>query len=243
MTYNFDSELAQEYGVNEAIFIHNIFFWISHNAANNKHFHKGRYWTYNSKMAFVKLFPFWTYDQVKKIIKNLTDKGVLLKDNFNEKTWDKTIWYSLDDSVLEFYKTINEASKNALGKKHQSIGEIAPMDWANNTTPLGKSHQSNIGTDNKPNNKTQIEGSLGFLQINFPERYEVLMMQFKSQITDFVKFARLFEAKVQQEKLEYHPDVIEGRFKQFAWHWIERRVDVKVVELNPEQPVRKIESL
>lgn len=243
MTYNFDSELAQQYGVNEAIFIHNIFFWLSHNAANNKHFYKGRYWTYNSKMAFVKLFPFWTYEQVKKIIKNLSDCGVLLKDNFNEKSWDKTIWYSLDDSVLDYYKTVNEATKNALLQKHQSSGEIAPMECGNNTNRLGKSHQSNIGTDNKPYNKTQIEGSLGFLQINFPERYEVLMMQFKSQITDFVKFARFFEAKVQQEKLEYHPDVIEGRFKQFAWHWIERRIDVKVVELNPEQPVRKIESL
>ena len=237
MTFHFDADLAAEYGVNEAVFVHHIFYWISHNEANRKHFYKERYWTYNSKKAFTELFPFWTYDQLKRIIKNLVEKSVLMTDNFNENTWDKTIWYSLSDEVLNYYKNSDKANKIALGRITQSNGQKTPIEWANNTNRIGKTHQSNIGTDIIPYIKPDREGSLAFFEVNFPERFDALMMKFKSKITDFVKFAEMFEATVMQERLEYEPDVLEGRFRKFARNWIDNQSrygvkEVEVVQLN-----------
>lgn len=90
--------------------------------------------------------------------------------------------------------------------------------------------------------KEEREGSLAFFEINFPERYEVLMMQFKNQITDFVKFKQLFEATVEQEKLEFDGDVLSGRFKKFAINWIsnQNKFESQVIELNPNQRKEKI---
>lgn len=34
MVYSFDSRIAELYGVDEAVFIHNLYFWISKNIAN-----------------------------------------------------------------------------------------------------------------------------------------------------------------------------------------------------------------
>jgi len=89
--------------------------------------------------------------------------------------------------------------------------------------------------------KEEREGSLAFFEINYPERFERLMMQFKSKITDFVKFAAIFEAKVQKEKLEWDGDVLEGRFKEFAINWIsnQNKFEPQVIELNASQPTRK----
>jgi hypothetical protein len=243
MTYNFDSELATEYGVNEAIFIHNIFFWIRQNEANEKHFYKGRYWTYNTKAAFAELFPFWSYSQVKNIIKKLVDFEVLIIDNFNEKSWDKTNWYSLSDEVVNFYKTSSKVSKNALAKNSQSSGENSPMERSNLADGVAKISQSIIGTDNKPYSKTQIEGSLAFFENNFPERFERLMMQFKNQISDYVMFAQMFDATVQQEGLKYEADVLEGRFKKYAWNWIRNQSKGRVIEMNTDTPTKKIGAL
>ena len=53
MDYSFDIEVAQQYGVNEAIMIKNLQFWIMKNKANGKHFHDGHTWTYNSVAAFM----------------------------------------------------------------------------------------------------------------------------------------------------------------------------------------------
>lgn len=100
MEYGFNVEIAQKLGVNEAIIIRNFQLWLKKNEANNANFHNGRYWTYNSVSAFCKIFPFWTERQIRNILKNLVDKRILIKGNFNKNSYDKTIWYSIDDEIL-----------------------------------------------------------------------------------------------------------------------------------------------
>jgi hypothetical protein len=240
MQYNFNSNIAKEYGVDEAVFIQNIFYWINHNEANGRHFYQERYWTYNTKNAFAKLFPFWTYAQVRNIIKKLMEKNVLLVGNFNENSWDKTSWFSLSDEVVEMLKNDVNTNKNASAKNDKSSCQISPIELSELTIRTAKNDQSNIGTNNKPYNKTQIEGALAFFENNFPSAYEALMMQFKMKIKDFQKFRTLFDAKVETEKLEYDQRVLSGRFISFATNWIENeKKEAKVIELY-EGPKHKI---
>lgn len=100
MTYTFDTFLAARYGVNEAIMLNNFIYWIAKNEANGKHFHDGRYWTYNSIAAMEKLYPFWSTSQIRTAIGSLVRQGVLLKGNYNEKPYDRTVWYGLTDDFL-----------------------------------------------------------------------------------------------------------------------------------------------
>ena len=97
MTYSFDTELAQKLGVNEAILLQNIVFWLLKNKANCSNYHDGRYWTYNSHKAFKELFPFWTENQIRRILESLFEKGVILKGDYNSSPYDKTKWYALSD--------------------------------------------------------------------------------------------------------------------------------------------------
>lgn len=133
MTYTFDTELAAKYGVNEAIMLNNFIYWIAKNEANGKHFHDGRYWTYNSVAAFEKLFPFWTNKQVRNVLASLERQGVLLKGNYNEQKYDRTCWYAFTDS---FVKSISQNGKIDLPKTANGISEKGE--------PI-------------PDNKTQIE--------------------------------------------------------------------------------------
>ena len=57
--YHFSVEIAQQYGVNEAIMLHNLAFWIRKNAVDGRHIHDGQVWTFSSVEAFTELFPFW----------------------------------------------------------------------------------------------------------------------------------------------------------------------------------------
>jgi len=238
MNFQFDSEVAKLYGVNEAIFINNIYFWINHNVANNKHFHDGRFWTYNTKNAFTELFPFWTYSQIKTIIKKLVEKDVLLTANYNENSWDKTAWYSLSEDIIEMFKNGSKVNEIALAKNRQSNVENKPIDKSELANRMAKNELSYIGTDNKTDNKTQIEGSLYFLENNFPTEFERLMMQFKSGINDWNLFVSLFEAKVEKEQLKYELHIISGRFKEFAIHWTKNQNKFdRVIKIEDESPV------
>jgi len=91
----FDSEIAKDVGVEEAIMYANIEYWCGKNEVNNKHFHDGHYWTYNSKNAFVELFPFWTEKQIERILNNLKKKKYIKIGNYNKVKYDRTNWYTI----------------------------------------------------------------------------------------------------------------------------------------------------
>ena len=101
--YHFNADLAQRHGVNGAIFLHAMAFWVAKNQANGRHFHEGRTWTYNTLDALTKLFPFWTRRQVERIVAKLKEEGALLTGNFSQDKTDRTVWYALADQVLEVY--------------------------------------------------------------------------------------------------------------------------------------------
>ena len=83
--------------------------------------------------AFVKLFPFWTTDQVRRIISKLKNEGVIYTGNYNKAGFDRTQWYALSENVLKMYQN----SQMDLGKTPNGFGE--------NPTPI-----PDINTDSKP---------------------------------------------------------------------------------------------
>lgn len=99
MQYHFDVEHAQDFGVNEAIILNNLIFWLIKNNANDSNQYDGHTWTYNSLDAFAILFPFWNRDKIYRILKSLVKQGVIIKGNYNEKRYDKTAWYALKDET------------------------------------------------------------------------------------------------------------------------------------------------
>lgn len=135
MEYSFNVEVATKYGVNESVFIHNIYWWMVKNKANDKHFYDGRYWTYNSMKAFTELFPFWSVDQIRRIIRKLSESGALKIGNYNKASFDRTQWYSLSDEVLEMFTS----------HKHQMQVAKFPNASGETTAPI-----PDINTDSKP---------------------------------------------------------------------------------------------
>lgn len=97
MQHSFDVEIAEKYGVNCAIILNNLQFWIAKNKANGTNFHDGRFWTFNSMKAFSELFPYMTSKQIRGALDTLRDEGLLITGNYNVKPYDRTLWYALTE--------------------------------------------------------------------------------------------------------------------------------------------------
>lgn len=128
MEHHFNTDLAKQYGILEAVLINHFQFWINKNRANNKHFFDGKYWTYNSIDAIQKLFPYVSYKSVRTAIEKLTKQGVLLVGNYNENKLDRTKWYSLADGFDDFGKS--------------ELPETATVYTYNNTDNISKETNS-----------------------------------------------------------------------------------------------------
>lgn len=96
-THSFSVDAAVEIGIKEAILLGSIQHWCEKNASNHRHLHDGRYWTYNSASAWVRLFPYMSKSAVKRCLTKLEDDGYIVTGNFNRRPNDKTKWYSITD--------------------------------------------------------------------------------------------------------------------------------------------------
>ena len=183
MTYQFDTDIAALYGVDESIMIANLQFWIRKNEANGKHFHDGRFWTYNSIDAFTKLFPFWTARQIRRILKSLEEKGVIVTGNYNTSAYDRTTWYAFSDSFL------------LKGQKHFT-------EVSNGKAETGKCNYIEAYTkhDNNPNKPAdgglfQTEPDFRPVTVTRPRRTsEPLCLFENSKFADYEAFAAEFKA-------------------------------------------------
>lgn len=98
-----DGQVAQRYGLEEAIFLDAMVFWYRTNRGDNRNFRDGRWWSHNSMRAYEQVFPWWTSKQVRRIIESCKAKGALLSGNYNQDRRDRTYWYSPGDEVLALY--------------------------------------------------------------------------------------------------------------------------------------------
>jgi hypothetical protein len=147
MEHHFSVSIAQKIGVNEAIFLQNMAFWIQKNKANNKHFYEGRYWTYNSQKALCQIFPYWSRKNLRTIINSCVSQNLILTGNFNKLGYDRTTWYTLSDIGLGLFKDFN------LNPSNDDIGRKGPIDMPEVANGLVKTGQP------IPDNKTHIENT------------------------------------------------------------------------------------
>lgn len=105
--HSFEPEIAAKVGVNAAVIYQNILFWTRKNAANGKHIHEGKVWTYNSVKALNKLFEYLSPAQIRTAIGKLLDAGLIYEGNFNQIAYDRTKWYGVPCEI--------HLSKNANG--------------------------------------------------------------------------------------------------------------------------------
>lgn len=142
MKHIFDVNVAKEYGIEIAILLENMNFWLEKNRANNTNFFDGRYWTYNSIKGFEKLFPYWSKDKIYRVLKKAEDLGLIIKGNYNKLSYDRTTWYAFSESAESMFQNRNIHFADL----QNGISENAkPIPYIN----------TDINTDNKEENKKE----------------------------------------------------------------------------------------
>lgn len=136
--------LAESLGsVDKAIILQQLNYWVK----KSKNYHDGRPWVYNSMDSWAKQFP-WIKSKttIKKHFKDLKKLGLVLTGNFNQYSFDRTTWYTIDYEALEkfsddfFAKKAAEKQEDAV----QSIGQELTKEEPKNCPHKGQ----NLPNDN-----------------------------------------------------------------------------------------------
>jgi hypothetical protein len=104
LIHSFSVDDAQKYGVNKAILLHNLRFWLEKSKANADHIYEDHYWIYNTSKAFGELFPYFAESSISRWLRELEKDSVIMStDKLNKLGFDHTKWYTIKDEyrILE----------------------------------------------------------------------------------------------------------------------------------------------
>lgn len=154
--HSFYIEEAEKHGVEKAVILYNLRFWLEKNKANGSNEHDGYYWTYNSAKAFSDLFPYFKERKINRLLNQLEEDGQILSGCFNKKGYDRTKWYSMPEFAVNNSNISTVALDDTpLVNSDKWISQNCQMDKSEMTNALVNSDRPipDINTDSKPNSK------------------------------------------------------------------------------------------
>lgn len=140
MVHSFDTEIAEELGLTEAIVFQYFVYWILNNKENDRidDYQDGHWWTYGTATEIAKSFPYLSPHQVRRAIASLVEQGALVQGNYNKRGFDRTMWYTLGSRMDTHFAKL----QNAYDKYAKSILQNCEMQFANSQNPICKSAKS-----------------------------------------------------------------------------------------------------
>lgn len=101
MTHQFNTKIAEKYGIEEAILIEHLYFWIHKNECEKEMFKDRRTWCYSSAKAFNKYILYMNPQKIRRVLQKLEENGFIMIGNYNKSCLNKTLWYSFTDKAMK----------------------------------------------------------------------------------------------------------------------------------------------
>ena len=148
-----NSELAVRIGLNEAVVLRQIYYWLEINEKLKRNYHDGKYWSYNTMENWRKEnFPWWSTKTVERAFKNLVNSGLVITGNYNKDSRDRTKWYSIDEDVLE--KVLKDTVEISTSDRPCANRQNDEMHTDNSTEALPETTYREHYTENTDKNCT-----------------------------------------------------------------------------------------
>lgn len=137
--------LALRIGINEAIVLQQICYWLEDTTAGVEY--DGKRWVYNSINAWNEQFPWWTAKTIQRTVSSLKKMGLIYVEQLKKRQHDQTNYYAInyaspllaDKDNLSLSKETNCPNRKGQSvpmdkvKLSQSIGSTCPTLTENTT--------------------------------------------------------------------------------------------------------------
>ena len=135
-----DRELASVIGLNEAIVLQQLNYWLHSKSAKQIN---GRLWVYNTYDNWRKdNFPFWSRNTIRRAFDSCIKRGLIITGNFNKAGFDKTKWYSIDIEKLD----------EVMGSACAQNGQTSEPKWADGSNQDGHTNTRDYPETTSENN-------------------------------------------------------------------------------------------
>ena len=142
ITHSFGIDIATEYGIEEALLLGYVYHWVCRNKENGVNFHDGKYWTFDSRRALAKKFPYISPSKIYRAFNHIEKEGLLLTGNYNKLGRDRTTWYTLSEKGLSLFDGDFPIVQNEppIVQNEPTL----PIQYTNSILPIQTTNRDNI---------------------------------------------------------------------------------------------------
>lgn len=151
--------LAEKVGVHEAIFLQQLHYWLK----DSDNVYDGHKWVYNSYQGWHEQMPFFTVNQIRRVVRELEKRNLIITGNYNRLKLDKTKWYRINyEAVEQLSKESNNQNllvdpcKNDACLKNEKKDELAVKQTRPSLETNSNGHQFQLDNAHD-NNSTELE--------------------------------------------------------------------------------------
>ena len=153
MTHQFNTTLARVLGIDEAIIIEQLYWWIHKNECEEDEtmIKDGRVWCRSSAKGFNKYIDYMSAQKIRRVLRTLEELEVIKVGNFNKVPTNQTLWYTFSDkfkNVLEEVGYQSSKMKNGMFKNEQSINNLNDKN-INKEENIKEEKKNILSNDNK----------------------------------------------------------------------------------------------
>ena len=224
-------QLAKRIGLNEAIVLQQLHYWLTQNEKKPSHNIEDKVWCYNTVEEWQENFPFWSKNTIIRTINKLEELKLIIKSNFNKLKFDKTIWYSINyDNFKSLFSELIDLPKMGNGETQNGYMEKPNLGYTIPETTTETTTDNNIINNiiEKPKKGTKaISKSNKFSldeAISFLNSYNLDLTLLKAFIK-FLEDCRYGKGKANKPVSEYSLDLLVNKLKKIGNGSIETQLE------------------
>lgn len=216
--------LAAEIGLNEAIFLQQLHYWLNSKSAKLIDGHK---WIYNTYKDWNEQFPFWSVRTIKRIVENLEKKELIIKGNYNKKNYDKTIWYTINyEEVSKVSNSIDDekatcqngtrvnGGQSNIEKPSDKMALTQVTDWHNGEGQIGTTNTIDYTEiTSKTTKEHNIKADASTTLISLTDADEINQYTYIEELSAIIGYYAMIYSQMSSKS---HPRIKEGQLNNLV---------------------------
>lgn len=185
MRLSVEDEILKVCNVNAALLLEHIRFSCTGHAKKRerKFKHEGRYWCYNTQKELAEKFHLNDRNAIRIAIRHLQEAELIHTGNYNEKKYDRTLWFTVTQKAVELY-----------------LKSISDFNYSDTLLVVTKQEREKII---KNTAKPMVENNQGSVENNQPIPYEVAYVCRKKEDAYIQKLKNYFVSALPKKWYEY----------------------------------------
>jgi hypothetical protein len=153
----FSPSLAKAVGLDGAVFLQQLHYWLTQLGAHERDGHR---WVYNTVDQWLEQFPFWSRSALHRVISGLESRGLVVSTaTYNDSGGNRTKWYRIayDHPDLEALTSEHQGPTEPQNPSNGAISHIRDMGFPNPGNGISKSQNRDIYKEHKTTTETTTE--------------------------------------------------------------------------------------